>query len=119
MTRRMGPTICLFFVALHLQAQDGGSAAVKQKDNGIAVGKPKIFDNRSLTIMLNQLSATLANTTFFDPNALAAALQFFQGAQSQSTSTTLSGGYTSASALAAMAAGNAGSTGTSALGTAG
>lgn len=62
------------------------------QDNGIAVGKPKIFDNRSLTIMMDQLNASLANTMFIDPSSLAAALSFYRSTEVQSVYRSLSVG---------------------------
>jgi len=69
------------------------------QDNGIAVGKPKVFDNRTLTIMLGQLNSSLASATVVDPTALAAALNLFQGLQTNSAVTTLNASYTAAAAL--------------------
>jgi hypothetical protein len=93
--------VSIFFAIMPLAA----------KDNGIAVGKPKLFDNRTLTIMLNQLSSTLANTSFVDPTGLAVALNLFQGLQSQSSVNTVNASYTSASAAALGSAGTTGATG--------
>lgn len=81
------------------------------QDNGIAVGKPKIYDNRSLTIMLNQLNASLATTMFIDPASLAAALSYYQGTEVQSVYRSLSVGLTppgsaGASSLAATSGGS-------------
>ena len=77
------PVTCasIFLTILPLAAQD----------NGIAVGKPKLFDNHTLTIMLNQLNSSLASASVVDPTSLGAALNLFQGAQTQSSATTLSG----------------------------
>ena len=84
------------------------------QDNGIAAGRPKIYDNRSLTIMLNQLNASLANTMFIDPSSLAAALSFYQGSEVQSVYRSLSLGVASpaasgGSALSATSGGGSGS----------
>jgi len=57
--------------------------------NGISVGKPKVFDNRTLTLMLESLSQALQSmqSQFVDQKALAAALGTLQGFQStESTS---------------------------------
>jgi hypothetical protein len=37
-----------------------------EEKGGIAVGKPKIFDNRALTIMLEQLNQSLAQVQVVD-----------------------------------------------------
>ena len=42
--------------------------------NGINVRDAKVYDNRSLTIMLEQLNQQLVNITVVDPQKLAAAL---------------------------------------------
>jgi len=49
--------------------------------NGISVGKPKVFDNRTLTLMLESLSQTLQSmqSQFIDQKSLAAALANIQG----------------------------------------
>lgn len=47
--------------------------------NGIAVGRPKVFDNRTLTIMIESLSDTLRGLQFIDQKSVAAALGNFQG----------------------------------------
>jgi len=50
-------------------------------DNGISVGAPKTFDNRTLTLMAEELSATLRGMNLIDPKSLAAAFGLFQGTQ--------------------------------------
>jgi len=59
-------------------------------DNGIAVGSPKIFDNRSLQIMLDSLNASLQNTQFFDQATISAALGLLQGSESYDVTRNLS-----------------------------
>jgi len=54
---------------------------VSGQDNGIAVGAPKVFDNRSLELMLEQFEQSLHTATFADKGQLAAALGQFQGSQ--------------------------------------
>lgn len=49
------------------------------QDNGITVGAPKVYDNRSLTIMLDQLTARLDQLNAVDQQPLAKALGTFQG----------------------------------------
>ncbi|MFL6388902.1 MAG: hypothetical protein ACJ71U_15575 [Terriglobales bacterium] len=51
------------------------------QDNGIAVGAPKVFDNRSLELMLEQFEQSLHAATFVDKGQLAGALGQFQGSQ--------------------------------------
>jgi hypothetical protein len=59
------------------------AAAQAPQDNGIHVGEPKIYDSRSLTLMLDSLSQSLRNTNFIDPKALASALGNLQGFSNQ------------------------------------
>lgn len=68
----------------------GGDA---QTPNGISVGKPKVFDNRTLTIMLESLSQTLQGVQsqqFADKAALTAALSAIQGTRSTDTNSSFS-----------------------------
>jgi|GEM_PF-1213988 len=58
--------------------------------DGIAVGKPKVFDNRALTIMLEQLNQSLAQVQVVDQKSLAESLGLFQGSQTQEVSRSLS-----------------------------
>ena len=52
----------------------------EQIPNGISVGQPKIYDNRTLTIMLESLGQTLQGMqSFVNPTTLAAALANLQG----------------------------------------
>ncbi len=51
--------------------------------NGITVGQPKIYDNQSLTIMLDELKQRLLQANAVDPQALAKALGLIQGSQQQ------------------------------------
>ena len=64
------------------------------QDNGIGVGPPKVFDNRTLSIMLDELNQRLRDIQFVDQKALAGALGTQQGFQSQdaSRSLTITGG---------------------------
>jgi len=59
--------------------------------NGISVGDPKVFDNRTLTLMLESLSTTLQSqqNQFIDQKALAAALGLLQGFRSSETTSNL------------------------------
>jgi hypothetical protein len=60
-------------------------------ENGIHVGEPKIYDTRSLTLMLDALADSLRkNTSFIDPKALAQALGNLQGFSSQDFSQAFS-----------------------------
>jgi hypothetical protein len=56
------------------------------KDNGIGFGPPKVFDNRTLLLMLESLSESLRAVQVVDAKSLAASLGLFQGMQTQSTS---------------------------------
>ncbi len=53
--------------------------------NGISVGDPKVFDNRSLTLMLDTLNQQLQSMQVIDQTKLAAALGNTQGFQTQET----------------------------------
>jgi hypothetical protein len=59
-------------------------------DNGIHVGRPKVYDNRELTLLLDSLFQQLPRNGFVDPKALAAALGNLQGFQNSDTSFALS-----------------------------
>lgn len=71
---------------VHAPAQDSASV-VCQRDgkpqvcNGISVGEPKVFDNRTLTLMLEALSQTLASQqqSYIDQKSVLAALANLQG----------------------------------------
>ncbi len=56
-------------------------------EDGIAVGRPKVYDNRSLLLMLDQFSQSLNTVQFVDQKSLAKALGVQQGFQSQDVST--------------------------------
>jgi hypothetical protein len=62
------------------------ASAWAQGDNGIVVGKPKVFDNRSLYIMLDELKSQLRNIQTVDPQKLAQSLGLLQGYQSHDVS---------------------------------
>jgi hypothetical protein len=57
--------------------------------NGITVGQPKIYDNQSLTIMLDELNQRLVQANAVDPAALAKALGLVQGSQEQDVTRSL------------------------------
>lgn len=54
--------------------------------NGIAVGQTKLFDQRSLALMLQSMQANLANRDFFDQASIAAAIGKIQGARFDASS---------------------------------
>ncbi|MCW3098562.1 MAG: hypothetical protein JWL77_4180 [Chthonomonadaceae bacterium] len=56
--------------------------------NGITVSRPKLYDNRSLTLMLRTLEDTLASTNFLNAGNVAGAIDRFQGSTAKSTSTS-------------------------------
>jgi hypothetical protein len=65
----------------------------EQKANGISVGEPKVFDNRTLQIMLDSLSASLQSLQsqpFVDQKTLADALATIQGFHSNERNTAVS-----------------------------
>ncbi|HET6979329.1 MAG TPA: hypothetical protein VFI24_23560 [Pyrinomonadaceae bacterium] len=55
-------------------------------DNGIVVGQTKLFDERSLALMLQGVQARLANRDFFDQGSIAAAIGKMQGARLDTSS---------------------------------
>lgn len=63
-----------------------------QTTNYISVGRPKVFDNRTLTIMLESLSEGLRNvqTQFINKEALAAAFNFLQGTRTSEVARSFS-----------------------------
>src|SRR5262249_15034448 len=61
--------------------RSGRPQAAVTTPNGISVGRPKVFDNRTLTLMLESLSTSLQNMQFVNRDALAAAFNFLQGSR--------------------------------------
>jgi len=57
------------------------ASVAQAQQNGITVGQPKAYDNRSLTIMLDQLNTRLQQLQIVDQASLAKALGTFQGSQ--------------------------------------
>jgi hypothetical protein len=80
-------------------------AAKAQKDNGIHVGTPKVYDSRELTLMMDNLSLQLQNKNFVDAKALAAALGNIQGYQSSDFSLSALGNLAVGSQAASVFAG--------------
>ncbi len=76
-----------------------------QKDNGIHVGTPKVYDSRELTLMMDNLSQQLQNKNFVDVKALAAALGNVQGYQSSDFSLSAFGNAAVGSQAASVFAG--------------
>ncbi len=58
--------------------------------NGISVGRPKVFDNRTLTLMLESLSDSLRSLQFVDQKSLATAFTTVQGFQSTESTSNVS-----------------------------
>jgi hypothetical protein len=54
--------------------------------NGINVGQTKLFDARSLALMLQSMQSHLANRDFFDQGTIAAAINKLQGARLDTSS---------------------------------
>lgn len=50
-------------------------------NNGISVGAPKSFDNRTLTLMIENLNETLRGMSLIDPKAIGTAFGVYQGSQ--------------------------------------
>lgn len=85
--------LCLWLSSVGLTpAQTRQVRRSDQTPNGISVGRPKVFDNRTLTIMLESLSESLRNvqSQFIDQKALAAAFNFLQGSRSSEVVRSLS-----------------------------
>ena len=61
----------------------GVPASLLAQGNGISVGQPKVYDNQSLMIMLEQLGARLNQVQVIDQQSLTKALGLVQGSQEQ------------------------------------
>jgi hypothetical protein len=102
--RTMRILVVLFslFLGGPIYAQDVKSCATKTDDgkwnmvpcNGISVGLPKVFDNRTLALQLEKLKQQLnqqqTQNGVIDLKSVAAALNNLQGLSQQETSTALS-----------------------------
>jgi hypothetical protein len=95
---KLALTIILSFACLTVRT-------LAQKDNGIHVGTPKVYDSRELTLMMDNLSQQLQNKNFVDPKALAAALGNIQGYQSSDFSLGIFGNAAVGSQAASVFAG--------------
>ena len=73
-------------------ATNSPTSTPDKRPNGISVGRPKVFDNRTLTIMLESLSEALRGmqTQFVNQQSLAAAFNYLQGFQSKEVVSNLS-----------------------------
>jgi hypothetical protein len=60
-----------------------------ESQNGISVGQPKVFDNRSLQSMVEQFEQSLLATQFVNKTDLAGAIGTFQGSRVSDTSRSL------------------------------
>jgi hypothetical protein len=69
--------LCTLAVALII----GVPVSVHAQGNGINVGQPKVYDNQSLMIMLDQLNTRLSQVTVIDQQSLTKALGYTQGSQ--------------------------------------
>jgi hypothetical protein len=72
------------------QQDQNGATPESGKENGITVGQPKQFDERTLTLLLQSLENQLAKSQFPDPTALYSATGRFGGATASTTSMALS-----------------------------
>ena len=61
------------------------SPRVRNRDNGIVVGQPKLFELRSLEMMIDSVKASLAQTAFPDPSQLFGMTGRAQGVSSTSS----------------------------------
>jgi hypothetical protein len=80
-TKRYSFLVMLLLASL-ISTLDGHCQSVNGTDNGIAVGRPKLFDNRSLQIMLDSLNQQLQSAQFFNQATIGAALGVLQGSES-------------------------------------
>jgi hypothetical protein len=84
---RMVPAaLLLLWLPVAAGAQDLGTDST----NGISVGNPKVFDNRSLSIMLDQLKAQLQSVQTIDASKINGAVSNQQGAESHTRSLSVS-----------------------------
>jgi hypothetical protein len=58
-----------------------GSQRASAQDSGIAVGAPKVYDNRSLELMLEQFEQSLRIASLVDKSQLTGAIGQFQGSE--------------------------------------
>jgi hypothetical protein len=79
--------LCQVSVQQSCAVSNSGTAV----NNGIAVGAPKVYDNRSLTLMLDSLNDQLKSVQTIDSKTLPAALNLLQGYQSQDVSRQVTG----------------------------
>lgn len=100
----------LVFFALAFAPASRCQDSVNRTDNGIAVGRPKIYDNRSLQIMLDSFNASLQNAQFFNQSALNAAFGLLQGTESYDVTRSLSVSASFPPKGAATSSANSGST---------
>jgi hypothetical protein len=80
-------SLALFWATLILVCLPRADAQVAP---GITVGAPKAFDNRTLNLMLERLSAQLAGINVVDQKSLAQAIGTVQGSSVQDTESSLS-----------------------------
>ena len=78
--------LCILTTVLFLLTSFSLNTAAQ---NGIYISEPKAYDDRTLTIMLEQLNAQLRNIQFIDQAKLAAQLGLLQGYQSKDVSRSL------------------------------
>ncbi len=92
---------CSFVCILLLVTAAAAGQTVRSTD-GIAVGEPKLFDNRALTLMLENLKQSLANGngSTVDPKSLKDSMDLLQGYQQNDVSRSLSITTTGATAAA-------------------
>lgn len=69
------------FCVLLLSVLAPSSLVRAQDDNGIAVGRAKLFDNRTLLLMLQQLDESLRTVQAINPPSIATAVGQLQGSQ--------------------------------------
>ncbi|MDT7781367.1 MAG: hypothetical protein QOC99_3879 [Acidobacteriota bacterium] len=79
-------SLSALLLAGHLLLAPATHGGTPLPGNGIFVGQTKLYDERSLALMLQSLEARLANRDFFDQGSVAAAIGKFQGARLDASS---------------------------------
>lgn len=81
--------LSLISCATFLHAQGNSSSPSVPGNNGISVGAPKSFDNRSLSLMVESLSENLRTMNLIDSKSVAASFGLLQGSQVSEVSRAL------------------------------
>lgn len=90
------PLACFFLLAISavsLLAEHRGNAVIypmKGEHNGIGIGETKVYDNRSLMLIIEQLDASLARISVLDQSKLIQGIGALQGIQQSEAATSVS-----------------------------